>query len=273
MLYARPPHESRLKEDKYKLKVAKEPEEFICAIRYGVDATKEKIFEAYTAIVTKDVPCAEVMFTEKIVYDLKSDKLSNGKISSTKMPLFKKSIVEMNELIVRDALINKSCSCNVMWWIDIAMEKVSSDRIDKYVEALGLPSDSKFRSNYSQFGVCLSKSEKSHMYAGNGVTSLGGVSSLTFFIQSIWISRVPVVHNMPKWLDNLIESCFSKTMKDSMKKYYYSRFAFLFQASNETSLDEDYCNAYESADAIASVSCLCIIQFYFLYIKISYFSN
>ncbi len=230
--------------------------EFIVAVRYGIDASNEAVFEVHLGSVKDTAVGYELWFFEKRVYDLKAPS-SQATIPYTTIPGFKKSLPEINEMMTRDAMINKSVNSNVMWWIDIAMDTVSTRRMDKYILGLGLPADSKFKSNFSQFGASLSKSEKSRIYAGNGNTNIGGVSSLTLFAQAIWISGVPLLHNLPRLLDNLLEKYFTRKWKENFKNYYYTRFAFMLEGTpSEEQRKEEWCNAFEASDAIATVRAL-----------------
>jgi hypothetical protein len=105
----------------------------------------------------------------------------------------------------------------------------------------------------------LRKDEKSHVYAANGNSNLGGVSSLNYFIQALWVSNIPVVHHIPAWLDNTLENYFTPALKASFKRYYYSRFAFFFNASSLKSRHNvDKITAFENAQVICNVSSLAL---------------
>jgi hypothetical protein len=158
-------------------------------------------------------------------------------------------------MITKDSIQNKTSKSSIFWWVDISMTKVTASRVDQYVAALGLPNDSKFRSAFSQYGNLLRKDEKSHVYAANGNSNLGGVSSLNYFIQALSVSCIPVVHHIPAWLDNTIENYLTPALKASFKRYYYSRFAFFFNASSlKQRSPKDKFTGFENAQLISDVS-------------------
>ncbi|CAE7553490.1 unnamed protein product, partial [Symbiodinium microadriaticum] len=170
-------------------------------------------------------------------------------------PNWSASLHELNEHITRDALNNKTNGkkCSIHWWIDIAMKKVASFRVDKYIAGLGLPNDSKFRASFGQFGSCLPRDEKSHMYVGNGQSQMGGVSSLTMYIQSLWILGIPVVHHIPAWLDNFFEEYLSGSQKKAARDYYNTRFGFFFRSSGAaTTKYTEFADAFANSQLIAN---------------------
>lgn len=172
------------------------------------------------------------------------------------------SLSDINEIITQDSLNNKLKKSKVFWWIDIAMIKVAAHRMDKYIAGLGLPNDTKFRSAFSQFGTSLTRDEKSHVYLGNGATTLGGVSSMNFFVQAMWITSLPISHHIPLWFDYLLES-FPQAAKVALKDYYYKRFAFFLSSSSRVNAqNEEKRNAYENSQIIVDVN----INLYVIYL-------
>jgi hypothetical protein len=252
IIYTRP--YQPLKNDITKRSV-KKPNEFICALRYGIGLKAEYIYQLHLGSVTEIDGRNEITFDEKRTYNIGNGK-QVGDCEYTLDPGWKiHSLEQLNDLITRDANNNKYGIGKVYWWVDIAMTKVASHRIDKYIGSFGLPNDSKFRSNFGQFGVCLPKEEKSRIYAGNGVSKIGGVSSLNFFVQSLWIMNTPITHHIPAWLENLIETYSTPETKKQIMKYYFSRFAFFWNASSLTSSNSiEYAHAFENAQNIANVS-------------------
>mmetsp|Transcript_13380 Transcript_13380/g.13877 ORF Transcript_13380/g.13877 Transcript_13380/m.13877 type:complete len:932 (-) Transcript_13380:194-2989(-) len=231
--------------------VGKKISEFLCAIRYGIDLEGHTLYELYLGKVV-DLPDGPLLLMdEKRVY-----KITNiNEIADMEYEVvagWTATLGDINELMVRDSMNNKMGKSKILWWLDVSMVKVASYRIDKYVAGFGLPNDSKFRSAFGQFGTCLPKEEKSHIYAGNGTSNLGGVSSLSFFVQALWIYNLPIVHHMPSWLDNIIENYCSQSIKNSIKNYYYSRFAFLISTSvSSHARHEEYSNTYDNAKLMA----------------------
>jgi hypothetical protein len=232
----------------------RKPNEVICAVRYGTDATGKYLFEMYLGTVI-DLPDGPLLtMNEKRIYQLFPD----GDPADTDFTLVENwsaSLNELNELITQDSLTNKAKKTQLFWWIDVAMLKVAAHRMDKYIAGLGLPNDSKFRSAFSQFGTCLTRDEKSHIYLGNGLSTLGGVSSMSLFVQAIRVSRIPISHHIPLWLDYAFETFFPVSLKDAIKEYFFKRFAFLFGSVNSRSsdLEEESRNAYENSQIIVNV--------------------
>jgi hypothetical protein len=233
--------------------VGKKVSEFLCAVRYGLDMELGPIYELYFGKVIDLADGPFLLMDEKRVYRI-TNLNDVSDMEYELIPGWSATLSDINELIVRDSMNNKMGKTKIFWWIDISMVKVASGRVDKYVAALGLPNDAKFRSAFGQFGTCLPKEEKSHVFAGNGNSNLGGVSSLSFFVQALWILSLPIVHHMPAWLDKAIESSCSPSIRASLNNYYYSRFAFLLNTSFSSSARaEEFATAYDNAQLMADV--------------------
>jgi hypothetical protein len=238
-----------------KIALQRKPSEFLCAIRYGTDAYDKILFEMYlgTVIDMSDGPLFKI--NERRHYHVQGFTGELNELSYDEIPGCQKSLTDLNEMITKDSIMNKTSKSAIFWWVDIAMIKVTASRVDQYVAALGLPNDSKFRSAFSQYGNLLRKDEKSHVYAANGNSNLGGVSSLNYFIQALSVTSIPVVHHIPAWLDNAIENYLTPTLKASFKRYYYSRFAFFFNASSlKNRFLRDQMTGFENAQLICNVS-------------------
>lgn len=235
----------------------KKPTEVICAVRYGTDSTGKYLYEMYlgTVVDLSDGPILTI--NEKRIYQLLPDENPEDMAYDT-IEDYSVNLNELNEMITQDSLNNKAKKTKLFWWIDVAMTKVAAHRVDKYIAGLGLPNDSKFRSAFSQFGTSLTRDEKSHVYMGNGLSTLGGVSSMNMFLQAIRISRIPVTHHLPLWLDYAFETFCPVSVKNSIKDYYFSRFAFFFNSgsSRQSVLVEESRNAVENSQIIANVRTL-----------------
>jgi len=226
---------------------AQAPSEAVTALRYGIDPTGDLIFELHLGASVELLEGPMVVFTEKRCYDL---SVFSGDIMDQEYSLepgFKESLGQLNERIIRDSMQNKLTRSKVFWWIDIAMMKVASHRVDKYVAALGLPNDSKFRANFNQFGTCLPKDEKNHVYTGNGTCRLGSVSSLSLFVQSISLQRLPLAYDIPHFLETLTSTLLPTAAKDAVLRYYSSRLAFFVGGSSQIPAATEYKNQYEAA--------------------------
>jgi hypothetical protein len=261
MIYTQP---SATSQSRGKDTVKRKPVEFICAVRYGTDMAGKSVFECMFGTVTEMPDGPLFLMHEKRRYKLSGDQGSGGAGSDRERdkmedlpfdvePNWSATLHDINESVTRDALNNKSSRSKIYWWIDIAMKKVASFRVDKYIAGLGLPNDSKFRASFGQFGSCLPRDEKSHIYASNGQSQLGGVSSLTFYIQSLWVLGAPVVHHIPAWLDNFVETHFSDYAKKAAREYYNTRFGFFFRAGKSEQASEFF-DAFSNAKIIAEVS-------------------
>jgi hypothetical protein len=168
----------------------------------------------------------------------------------------KMSITDLNTQMVVDAMSNASIGSNVMWWIDVSMKTVSRDRVDKYLKGFGLPMDSKFKNNFGQFGSRMVRAEKSHIYPGNGTSATGSVSSISFFLQSISILKLPMINNIPASVESVIDAVCSDRIATSLKDYYTSRLSFLYENAQyqRHAETENFAVMYESAQNIAEVS-------------------
>jgi hypothetical protein len=236
-----------------KTKRVSAPTEAVTALRYGIDPSGDLIFELHLGTSLELLEGPVVVFTEKRCYDL---SIFTGDISDQEYSLepgFKVSLTELNERIIRDSMQNKLTRSKVFWWIDIAMLKVASYRVDKYIAALGLPNDSKFRANFNQFGTCLPKDEKNHIYTGNGTCRLGSVSSLSLFVQSISLQRIPLAYHVPRWVETIFRSLLPTAAKEALLRYYSTRLAFFFGGSSQVHPAVEYKNQYEAACNITKV--------------------
>ena len=245
----------------------RQPSEFICAVRYGTDATGTSVFECMLGTVTEMSDGPLLLMYEKRKYCMRRQKSRPGMclrdaaedLDYELTPNWSATLHDLNENITRDALNNKAGGkSRIYWWIDIAMKKVASFRVDKYIAGLGLPNDSKFRASFGQFGSCLPRDEKSHMYACNGQSQMGGVSTLTLYIQSLWILGAPVVHHIPAWLDNLFEEYLSEGNKKAARDYYKTRFGFFFRSTEAAYTYTEFADAFANAELIAEVRSLCV---------------
>jgi hypothetical protein len=255
MIYTRP---SMIGDaDARNIGLQRKPCEFICAVRYGSDAHGKIVFEMYLGTVIDMSDGPHLKINERRNYRVEGFTGELCDLEYETIAGCNKSLMDLNEMITKDSILNKATKSSIFWWVDISMSKVTAARVDKYVAALGLPNDSKFRSAFSQYGTLLRKDEKSHVYAANGNSNLGGVSSLNYFIQALWVSNIPVVHHIPAWLDNTLENYFTPALKASFKRYYYSRFAFFFNASSlKNRHNVDKLTAFENAQVICNVCTL-----------------
>jgi hypothetical protein len=118
----------------------------------------------------------------------------------------------------------------------------------------GLPNVKEFRANFGSFGGTLLKDGKSRIFAGNGTVAEGGISSLSFFVQSLWLQQKPVVYHLPEWLDFMSDP----------RNYYSTRLAFLFTGIFQPSLEEirrqERFSMLEMAEGMAEVCLYALID-------------
>lgn len=186
------------------------PNELVYAIRYGLDELKNHIFEVYSGLSSS----SSVVLTEKRTYF--TDNFGQYKLEN----LENFTLTRLNEEIVNDSERNLNRRTKVFWWIDVCMERIEPSRVDQYIANFGLPNDIKFRTMFSQFGIRLPRDPNGHMYAGNGSSPCGSVSSLSFFYHALWISSVPVVYHLPAWVHKYSEQFLSPSTYRLLRRYY-----------------------------------------------------
>jgi hypothetical protein len=234
------------------------PNELVYAIRYGLDELKNHVFEVFSGTLSSGA----LIFAEKSTY-LTQD-FGHYRVH----PLENFTLKELNEAIVHDSERNHMRKTKIYWWVDVCMERIEPSRVDQYIANFGLPNDIKFRTMFSQFGIRLPRDSNGHMYAGNGTSPCGPVSSLSFFYHALWISSVPVVYNLPYWLHEQAESFFSPGTYRLLRKYYGltssassaqfladTRFAFMFASLMQKPVDQQRV-AMEAAQSLGEVRVL-----------------
>jgi hypothetical protein len=228
---------------------AAETTELVLAIRFGRDSTREFVFELHIAKYNPIDDGESVNFTEKRIYEFTSG-LEAHDLKYQTVPGWRCTLNDINGYIIRDSMINASSESNVLWWIDVCCEKMSPAVMWKYVSAFGLPTDSKFTNNFRMSSSGSSRSEKSRVYAGNGGSNSGTASSLSFFLHSISVVDLPIVHNIPAWMERGLKAFCTESSRGAIEQYYYSRFAFLYDVKEKR---DARASVYEHADTLAKV--------------------
>jgi hypothetical protein len=247
-------------------------ENFIRATRYGRMLNGDYVFECYT------IPSSGV--GEKYTLDLTSqmaasdsdtdsedgprfiaEDLPKNFWESTPEP-YDGTVTDIIKLIRQDSSRNKTLHSNVLWWIDAAYESVNRSTAEEIITTFGLPNDSKFLSNFGNFGNAMPGDTKSRMFAGTGNHTSGMMCSLSCFAQTLWIKSVPVVHHLPPWLrlwnnNYLRSSGIINTVWDTVAEYYRTRFAWLINVSWINTHDDEDKLAFQRAEGLASVSLMC----------------
>lgn len=238
---------------------AKQEEEFIRATRYGVDEDGDRIFEVYLIEKSKSDSNADAKFksSRKIKFQLNESRegivsLENH-FNSAVEEVWEGGLEEINSMIRKDSISNGEEGGRILWWIDITMAVVERTSIHKYVDTFGIPNNSKFLSNFSNFSSPLGKDPKSRFFVGNGVTVDGLTSSLNMFVQTAVLKDRPVVHLFPSWIENRFRSIENKLFQ-YLKDYYISRFAFILNLSSFSNTNkQETMQSYETAEHISQV--------------------
>lgn len=221
-------------------------EESLHAIRYGHDTPNNNfIFEVYSG----NMDGGNMAITEKKVFNM--EDVGKYTIESIDVDL-----AHLNLLMATDSRSNETSNSQIYWWIDIAMEQVQSSSVEKYIINFGLPNDGRFRSRFSQFGDPLPKESNGNFYAGNGNTSLGDNSTLSFFAQAIWMRSVPIVHNTmaSSYFSGLWDKWVDPGLREGLRHYYDTRFAFMLSAFTKMPQSQQV-QAYDSARSLSRRFC------------------
>lgn len=231
-------------------------EDFIRATRYGVDEDGERLFELYL-IERKSRDSNGGSKSRKIKFNLQHEKEGIVRIAdlfeSTVEEVWEGDIESINKMVHRDSKVNGDEGCRILWWIDIAVSHMEPSSIHKYVGSLGIPNNSKFLSNFSNFGSPLGKDPKSRIFLGSGVTVDGLISSMNVFVQTVALKDRPIVHHFPAWIENQFKSIQSKAFQ-YLKEYYVSRFAFVFNLSSLSNTNEhEKFISYDIAEKVSKV--------------------
>lgn len=233
--------------------------EFIRATRYGVDEDGDRLFELYLIEQHPAKSSKPTTTSRKIKFQLVHDD-KEGIISlddlfqSAKEEVWNGDLEDINTMIHQDNKANSDEGCRILWWVDVAMTNVAQSSIHKYVDTLGIPNNSKFLSNFSNFNAQLGKDPKARIFLGSGITVDGLISSMNVFVQTVALKDRPIVHHFPAWIENKVKTIQNQIFQ-YVKEYYVSRFAFVFNLSSFSNTNEyEKFISYESAEQVAKVS-------------------
>lgn len=222
--------------------------DYITALRYGHDKNGSYIFDIYRGDFDN--------INEILKFHCLDEKLNFAEhFTQQNVNESGESITlsALNDLIVSDSKTNTNSSgkSSINWWVDIAMDGVSRSKMDNYITVFGLPNDTYFRSRYAAFNKPLPQEKKSRLFAGKGTNSTGNsISSVSLFVQSMWIKNRPIVHHLP---EKIIK--WGNKYSQPVLKYYNDKLAFLTasllseRSSIATKLDK--ADAIEVAVSIA----------------------
>ena len=244
----------------------KKKDNFIRATRYGCQTDGQFIFECYTIpshgaaekFTIPNLPRDGSILGNSEVTKHDGDHLH--KLKTANKEIWTGTVDDIIIMIRDDSIKNKAHHGSVFWWIDLAYSSVDRTTAEEIATKFGLPNNSKFLSSFGNFGSGMPGDVKSRMFAGIGNHTSGNVYSLSYFIQSMWIKGVPVVHHLPPFLRSL--QCFTcnsnkylGSLSDMLVQYYTSRFAWMVNFSwlGRSTRDEQL-GAYERAEGLAVVS-------------------
>ncbi len=222
--------------------------DYITALRYGHDENGSYIFDIYRG----DFDSINEVLTfynldEKLNF---ADHFTHNHVKESGESL---TLSALNDLIIADSKKNSNSSgkSSINWWVDIAMDGVSRSKMDNYITVFGLPNDTYFRSRYAAFGKPLPQEGKSRLFAGKGTNSTGSsISSISLFVQSMWIKNRPVVHHLPEKIVKWGNKYFPPVLN-----YYNDKLAFfaasLLSESSSIAAKLDKADAVEVAVSIA----------------------
>ncbi len=233
--------------------------EYVKATRYGFDKNGDYLLETYT--ICSSGKCEKITYNGLPNKDTKINKRRISRdmtfeehLNQASVEVFQNATLdEINRMMVRDGQSNYRDHSSLFWWVDIALETVERSSTSKFVNAFGLPNQSKFLSSFGNFGNLLPKDQKSRMFAGNGVAmSTGEVSSLSMFIQTAYLKNRPIVHHVPGWLE--FSFFYDTALGDFLSNYYATRFAWIFNLSRFSGTRaEEKRASYASAESLAEV--------------------
>lgn len=228
----------------------------ICrCVRYGRNEAGQYIFETY--VVVLDGATLGEKEPNTIIFKGLRSRADNKKEDETKtFEEFEKDAIKeirplsleiINQMIFDDARTNHASKideatgepkCQLLWWIDAALSRVSNSNVTNFATAFGLNTDPEFLNKFSGFGSALPKNRSSRIHLGTGTAGhkvggkegTHGVSSKSIFLQTTFLKNRPIVHPLPTWLE--FDFFFSNSIGAAIAEYYRTRFAWFFNLSS-----------------------------------------
>jgi hypothetical protein len=170
-------------------------ESFVRAVRYGIDKSKKPakiVMQQYTGSIT------EISKFFDLLKNKEKDLKEPGGLET------------ISALILKDNMNNTTHGSNLLWWVDVAVSEIMPNNVNLVIKNFGLPTDI----DTCFFNEYLSCERESRVRSGTGkiteptvtAENYGDVvatSSLTFFIQSMYLTNLPVVYEIGAWVDYL----------------------------------------------------------------------
>jgi Ca2+-binding EF-hand superfamily protein len=215
---------------------AEENETFVRALRYGIDKS-----------------CSPAKYVMQMYTGTMSELNKMSDLLSEKETDYKGALETIVAMMVEDSRGNEEHGSNILWWVDICVEKVLPNVVASVVQNFGLPTDI----DSCFFNEILNDDRETRVRMGSGGISKPAVKavnddepldtkSLSFFVQSMYISNVPIVHESGWW----VEWLWPKLLQD-FPRYLYSRLSQFLSYSGEK--DFSLCRAIQHADSSSKV--------------------
>ena len=226
--------------------------EYVMAVRYGHDASGKYLFEIYRGpadSINEKIVLPSLDKVKTYESQLEAAKANAEYYSST----WGGTIETINDMIVKDSAENKGGKHKVLWWVDVAMPFVSSSKVTKYITTFGLPNEKKFKSSFAHYAQTLPSTKHHRIFSGSGLNAHGvQSSSLSIFVQSMWLKNRPIAFNVGEWFSNFQ----SNPWLEGTYRYYQDKLAFFpaafFAPSDSYMNSVEKVSAYTMADNIAS---------------------
>ncbi len=149
----------------------------LTATRYGFDKKERKyIFQCYTG----------TLFAIREFVDYLNEDIHTNK---PHIESCRGGLDEIFHMILEDGKFNYENGSNIMWWVDVAADKLEPPSIAMLISRLGLPNDIEANLNASK----LEETRDSRLLLGRGISTSGfNVESLSIYTQAMCMSNMPV---------------------------------------------------------------------------------
>ena len=211
-------------------------ESFVRAIRYGIDKScspAKYVMQMYTGTLS------ELSKMTDLLEETETD--------------YKGALETIVAMMVEEGRANEEYGSNILWWVDICVEKVLPNVVGSVIQNFGLPSDI----DSCFYNEILNDDRETRVRLGSGGISKPAVKavnddepletkSLSLFVQSMYISNVPIVQECGWW----VEWLWPKFLR-SVFQYIYSRISQFLSYAGE--IDLSRCRAIQLAEALSKV--------------------
>lgn len=214
---------------------AGENETFVRAIRYGIDKS-----------------CSPAKYVMQMYTGTMSELNKMSDLLNEKETDYKGALETIVAMMVEDGRGNEEFGSNILWWVDLCVEKVLPNVVATVVQNFGLPLDI----DSCFYNEILNDDRETRVRMGSGGISKPAVKavnddepletkSLSFFVQSMYISNVPIVQESGWW----VEWLWPKLLQNFFQ-YLYSRLSQFLSYANVKDHSRD--SALFTANLLAS---------------------